>query len=174
MQSAALLRDPSRALNFQSVQTSFRAALVRDVRCASRHLQSTSQREWHVITSRAASQRVVVLHVVVDARDFGFNRPWGPARFRANRGFASRRRAFAACEAHHPIVREWSEHSRSIARARVARRGRYAARRALRSTAVGRRRATVRNRQTSINLACFLLCPPPLIYVSLSSIRTWM
>lgn len=45
VQFAALLRVPSRALGFQSVQTSFRAALLRDVRCASRHLQRTSQRD---------------------------------------------------------------------------------------------------------------------------------
>ena len=78
---------------------------------------------------------------------FGLNDLWRTAQLCANRRFSSRRRALAVYEARPPIVREWSEHVRAIARAIDARRGRYAARRALRLAAVGRRCANLRNRK---------------------------
>ena len=103
-------------------------------------------------------QRIVLLHVVVYARDFGFSRLWGRARFRAKRGFASRRGAFAACEAHHSIARERSEHLRARERASGARRGHHTARRAGvdggRCASVGSRNY---QRLNSINFAFFLI-----------------
>ena len=102
-------------------------------------------------------------------RDFGFSRLWGPTQFRVNRGFAARRRAFPAYEAHHPIVRECSEHLRALDCASVVRRVHYTAHCELRSTTPGRRCASVRknykrvnlrNRPNSINFACFLIGTP--------------
>jgi hypothetical protein len=77
-----------------------------------------------LLTSIGASERVIVLHDVVYERIFVFNRLWGRPQFRTNRAFAPRRGAFAACEAHHSIVREWPEHSRAVERASGTRRGR--------------------------------------------------